>query len=200
MFHERNLQQRTAYARDVRDKQQVSCSETMCPPHNWRGSGEDLKTWLKRGSCSLRKASKLHGVPKTTLYDHATYSRRRRTLQLGCKTDRLSKNKLWVLYSSTLIRKTSTKWLVATFSSKYHILCHSPWSELWPWTDLLWIATFPFWLSTSLIVMRPLAPKAVTEKGAKNPSCVTNSTKAQITILSCVNAAGGGDWSSTGKN
>ncbi len=48
--------------------------------------------------------------------------------------------------SSTLIhQQNSVKWLVATFStapskyqSKYHIksLCHSPWSELWPWTCL----------------------------------------------------------------
>ncbi len=39
--------------------------------------------------------------------------------------------------------------------------------------------------------LAPKPPKVISKRGEKNPSYVTGDTKAQISILACVNAAGG---------
>ncbi len=186
---------------------------------------------------SLRKASELYGVPKTTVYDHATgrvkhhaTSGPERYLNIQEEEELCS-----FLIGASQIGYPRTRPKVLSIvqqhldkKNSHKIVSNGWWQRFRQRHQNITLRTSaPLSLPRAMAIDRssldryysllentlktnklldkpkhifncdetgmplaPKAPKTVAEKGAKNPSCVTNSTKAQITVLACVNAAG----------
>ncbi len=237
----RELHQRVAYAKDTYEHQGEGTLSLIRPPRyqNWRGSVSMTKAVeaCRNGSCSLRKASDLYGVPKTTLYDHVSGRVRpdaasgpERYLSvkeeeelcnflIGCSQIGYPRTRPQVLaivqaytVKKNIMKSVSNGWwqrfrqrhpnitlrsgiplslpramaMDRSSLDRYFSILESALKD----NNILDKPKQIFNCDETGMPLAPKAPKIVTERGTKNPSCVTSSTKSQVTVLCCVNAAG----------
>ena len=209
-------------AGEARLSPEDSLPQRPCSYQNWCGSVSMQRACdaVKSKEHSLREASELYGIPKSTLYDHVSgkvkpggTSGPERYLnvqeeeelvnflvgcsQIGYPRTR-PQNGWWQKFRSrhkNISLRTAAPLSQAramamamdrTSIDKYFNILENTLKD----NCILDKAKHIFNVDESGFPLSPKPLKTIAEKGSKNPSIVGGPTKAQITVLSCVNAAG----------